>query len=188
MNDYSLQPFSSPGEQQATPSPLPNLKIVGNVTRNFNKLAIRYQLLGHLGEIVIPASVDIPVRKDQLWEETCLEFFLGIKNSPQYWEFNLSPAGHWNVYCFEDYRQGLQAELAFASLPFSVQTSSDSLALALELNLDKIIPANQALEVAISAVIKPKNGEVTYWALTHSGSQADFHRRDSFIIQLEDRT
>ena len=63
---------------------------------------------------------DMPARRDRLWEETCFEFFLAVKNSPRYWEFNLSPAGHWNVYRFADYRQGMQEEPAFASLPFSV--------------------------------------------------------------------
>jgi hypothetical protein len=58
------------------------------------------------------------------------------------------------------------------------------LLLTLELDLSKFIPADQALEVAITAVIKPKDGDVTYWALSHSGSQADFHRRDSFIVEL----
>jgi hypothetical protein len=47
-----------------------------------------------------------------------------------------------------------------------------------------IIPAEQALEVAISAVIKLRSGNVTCWALTHPGPEADFHRRDSFIIEL----
>lgn len=179
MNDqsFSLQSFSSA-------SPLPNLKIAGNIARCSNTLAIRYELLGHLAELVIPAQADVLARKNELWEETCLEFFLGIKNSPQYWEFNLSPAGHWNVYRFEDYRQGMQGEVAFTALPFSVQNQSDCLSLALKLDLDKIVQADQALEVAISAVIKLKDGELTYWALTHCGPQADFHRRDSFIIEF----
>ena len=44
-----------------------------------------------------------PRRRDRLWEETCLELFLGEEGSERYWEFNLSPAGHWNVYRFEFY-------------------------------------------------------------------------------------
>jgi hypothetical protein len=30
-------------------------------------------------------------------------------------------------------------------------------------------------------VIKDKNSEVSYWALTHQGATADFHLRDSFV-------
>jgi hypothetical protein len=119
-----------------------------------------------------------------LWEDTCFEFFLGIKNSAQYWEFNLSPAGHWNVYRFDGYRQGMQEETAFENLPFNVQNQADGLALGLDVDLDKIISVQQAIEVAITTVIKDRDGEVTYWALTHRGVEADFHLRDSFIIEL----
>ena len=179
MNDqsFSLQPFPPA-------SPLPHLVITGNITRRSNTLAIRYTLLGYLEEFVIPPLTDMPARKNELWQETCFEFFLAVKNSQQYWEFNLSPAGHWNVYRFAAYRQGMQEEVAFTSLPFRVQNQSDYLLLALELDLDKIVQADQTLEVAISAVIRLGNGEVTYWALTHCGTQADFHRRDSFIVEL----
>jgi hypothetical protein len=179
MNDqsFSLQPFPPA-------SPLLSLQITGNIARRSNTLAIRYALRGQLAELRIPVEAEMPVRKKELWQETCLEFFLAVKNSHRYWEFNLSPAGHWNVYRFSAYRQGMQEERTFTSLPFSVQKQSDSLLLAMELALDKIVQADQALEVAISAVIKLRDGEVNYWALSHHGLQADFHRRDSFIIEL----
>ncbi len=179
MNDqsFSLQPFNR------TLAPL-DLKITGSIARNANTLNICYALIGDLAKIVIPPPADIPVRKHELWQETCFEFFLGIKNLTRYWEFNLSPAGHWNVYRFDDYRQGMQEETFITSLPFSVQHKSDVWLLGLELHLDKFIPEEQCLDVAITTVIKPEAGDITYWALTHCGSQADFHRRDSFIIEL----
>ncbi|MBW4577260.1 MAG: DOMON-like domain-containing protein [Aphanothece sp. CMT-3BRIN-NPC111] len=175
--NFSLEPFP-------TASPVPDLKVTGNIARYSNTLAIRYRLQGNLGELVIPPPVDMPTRKNELWEETCLEFFLAVKNSPGYWEFNLSPAGHWAVYRFAGYRQGMQEEMAFTSLPFSVQNQSNSLSLALEIDLDNIVQASQTLEVAISAVIKHRDGELSYWALAHTGSQADFHQRDSFQVEL----
>jgi hypothetical protein len=141
-------------------------------------------LIGPLAALVIPVPVGNPVRKNALWEETCFEFFLGGKDSDRYWEFNLSPAGHWNVYCFASYRQGMQEEPAFTSLPLSVQSQPDVLRLSTEVDLEKLIPAEQVLNVAISAVIKTMHGGITYWALTHPGPQPDFHRRDSFIIEL----
>jgi hypothetical protein len=174
---FSLQPFPKA-------NPLPTLEITGSIARNFNTLAIRYVLLGHLAEIVTPPAQSLPARKTGLWEETCLEFFLAVRDCPRYWEFNLSPAGDWNVYRFAAYREGMQEETAFASLPLEVVNQSDSLVLALELTLDSILPTDQKLEVAISAVIKHRNGELSYWALTHRGPQVDFHRRAGFILKL----
>lgn len=178
MNEqtFSLQPFPSDF--------LPNLQITGNIARHANTLAINYTLSGDLKQVVIAPPSDTPTRKHELWTDTCFEFFIGIKNSQRYWEFNLSPGGHWNVYRFDGYRQGMQEETAFITLPFSVQNQFDTLTLALDVDLPKIISADQSLEVAITTVIKHKDSEVSYWALTHQGAEADFHLRDSFIIDL----
>jgi hypothetical protein len=174
---FFLKPFPSAGL-------LPHITITGNIGRRSNILSLTCALLGPLAELVVPAPSDMRIRKNALWEETCFEFFLGERNSDHYWEFNLSPAGHWNVYRFTSYRQGMQEEPAFTSLLFSVRVRPDALGLSLELDLDKIIPAEQALEVAVSAVIKTVAGKITYWALAHPGPQPDFHRRDGFIVEL----
>ena len=117
-------------------------------------LAIRYALQGRLAELVIPGPAEMPARRHGLWEATCFEFFLGVKDSPRYWEFNLSPAGHWNVYRFAGYRQGMAEETAFTSLAFSVRRRPDSLLVALELEMGRIVAADQPLAVALAAVIK----------------------------------
>ncbi len=174
---FSLQPF--PCYES-----FPNLKITGNISRNANQLTICYNLGSDLKEIAIVPPSNAPSRKYELWEDTCFEFFLGIKDSVRYWEFNLSPAGHWNVYRFEGYRQGMQEETAFEKLPFSVHNQADALVLALDVDLNKIVSANQGIEIGITTVIKNIDGNVSYWALTHKGEEADFHLRDSFIVEL----
>jgi hypothetical protein len=78
----------------------------------------------------------------------------------------------------------MREETAFTSLPFTVEVHPKALRLSMELNLTKIVRPERTLKVGISAVIKNINGKITYWALTHPGSRADFHRRDSFIIKL----
>jgi hypothetical protein len=175
--DFSLQPFSPI-------SPPLNFKITGHIIRGPRQLAIRYDLRGDLAALVIPAAAAMPARRPGLWEETCCEFFLGIKDAPRYWEFNLSPAGHWNVYRFAGYRQGMGEETALTSLPVNVRRRPDSLRLELELDVGAIVSADQPLMVGIAAVIKLTGGELTYWALTHPGPAADFHRRDSFLVDL----
>ncbi|MBI5058106.1 MAG: DOMON-like domain-containing protein [Nitrospirae bacterium] len=174
---FSLIPFPSTGTR-------PGYKINGSIYRRDNALTVSYSLTGPLSECVVPVPANIPIRKNALWKETCFELFLGLKNSGQYWEFNLSPACHWNVYRFKDYRQDMQDEPAFVSLLFNVRKQVDGLSLSLEIDLNKIVHADQVLDAGVSAVIKSIDGGVTYWALTHPGSQADFHRRESFVIEL----
>jgi hypothetical protein len=174
---FSLQPFS-PIDPPLT------IKITGHIRRLPRQLAIRYDLRGDLAELVIPAPAAMPARRPGLWEETCFEFFLGVKDAPGYWEFNLSPAGHWNIYRFAGYRQGMAEETALTSLPLSVRRRADSLEVALELDVERIVAADQPLVVGIAAVIKLAGNGMTYWALTHPGPQEDFHRRDSFLVEL----
>ena len=175
--DFSLQPFSPI-------SPALNFKIVGHIARRPRHLAIRFALQGRLAELMMPAPADQPSRRHGLWEETCCEFFLGVKDSPRYWEFNLSPTGPWNVYRFDGYRQGMAEETAFMSLAFSVRRRPDLLLVALELEIERIVAADQPLVVGLAAVLKFRDHGLTYWALTHPGPQADFHRRDSFLVEL----
>ena len=174
---FSLQPF-------AAAAPLPALVITGSLARCSNTLAIDYRLNGHLEGLVIPTPAKRPARKHRLWQETCLEFFIGVKGSSSYWEFNLSPAGHWNVYRFAAYRQEMREEMAFSALPFSVRVQSDSLLLLLELPLGQIVEADQPLEAAVTAVIKDRKWGLSLWAFTHPGPQADFHRRDGFTLEI----
>jgi len=171
-----LQPFRTDGN--------PAVTIEGAIARRSNTLAVCYRLSGTLSELAIPPPADAPARKNGLWKKTCFEFFLAEKGLAAYWEFNLSPAGDWNVYRFFGYRQSMQEEAAFTALPFEVQRKSDSLRLSIEIDLNPIVQAGCALDTGISAVIETKEGALTYWALTHSGPHPDFHRREAFILEV----
>lgn len=160
----------------------PSIEITGEIERQQNQLSIQYQLTG---QIVVPPTVNQPTRQFDLWEDTCCEFFLGLRDSRQYWEFNLSPAGHWNVYRFLDYRQDLLEETAFDRLPFKVLPGNGNLQLNLKVDLQPIIPPEQSLEVGVTAIIKDRARQLSYWALTHPGKKADFHDRDAFSIYLD---
>jgi len=175
--NFSLKPFPST-------RPLPCIKIMGNIRRSSRAFSLSYLLIGPLAGLAVSPPADVPSRGNALWEDTCFEFFLGPGNAEHYWEFNLSPAGHWNVYQFESYRKGMREEPAFVSLPFSVQTHPEALQMTVDLDIGRIIPEGEVLLCGISAVIKSADGDVSHWALTHPGAQPDFHRRESFIVRL----
>ena len=172
MTNFSLIPFDL--------NTAPAIAIDGEIERDRDRLRIEYRLKG-ASQVVVPKK-SLPTRQHDLWEHTCFEFFLGLKNSNIYWEFNLSPAKHWNVFRFSNYRQDLAEEMAFNTLPFEVFLQDNSLLLNLEVNLNKIISESE-LEVGITTVVEDKQ-QLSYWALTHSAKEADFHHRDSFIIKL----
>ena len=174
---FCLQPF---------PSNLPeaDVQMTGTVARHQQQVTLHYQLRDDSQRVLIPSPAKLPTRTKGLWETTCFECFLGVKDSPQYWEVNLSPAYHWNVYHFCDYRQGMTEENRIGALPFQVQQQGNTLSLEVSLDLGSLIRGHQVLEIGVSAVIEYNNGEVSYWALTHKAQQADFHQRESFILEL----
>lgn len=147
-------------------------------------LALRWRLEGELGDLRLPEVAAAPERRDGLWEHTCFEAFLGRRGDGAYGEINLSPAGHWNLYRLEGYRSGLHPDPQAVALPSLRFEGPQWLELALELPAS-LLPAGPGnLELAITAVLEDRAGSCSYWALAHTGSEPDFHRRESFVHSL----
>lgn len=174
QHQFTLQPFLDSISA-------PNLQIQSTVLCEFNCLKIDYQVFGDLNQVQIKPPIDTPTRQHQLWQNTCFEFFVAMPNSSAYWEFNLAPSGNWNVYAFDDYRQGMREEKAFTFLPFQFQQKSDRILVQIDVNLESLKINSQNLEIALTTVIQHRDGKLSYWALKHTGKEADFHRRDSFV-------
>lgn len=172
---FTLQPFSPP-------LTLAQVSLNGIATLQQSQLTILYTLSDPLGQVKIPSPTPDKTRQDNLWQHSCFELFVASADTAQYWEFNCSPAGHWNVYRFEGYRQGMATELAFTALPFQVTQTPSTLSLELTFSLKELALTAQPLHLSITAVLESQQDELSYWALTHPGPEADFHRRDSFIL------
>lgn len=174
---FSLIPFRDPT--------VPEITIKGKLFRQNNVLRIRYTLDGKIENILLPSLSLNPARKDELWKVTCFEFFLAVKGLPQYWEFNMSPSGDWNVYRMDAYRRiGFREETTIELSSFKVQKDTNGLVLDAAADLNPIIQPEQSLEIGITAIIQTRDRGETYWALVHPTPQADFHLRESFILAL----
>lgn len=174
---FFLNPF--PGEGNPA-----GVTIGGSIARRADTLSVRYEVRGNLSKVEISAPVEAPRRKDRLWEETCLELFLGTADSGEYREFNLSPSGHWSVYRFMRYREEMREETAIASLTIDVRRDSGALLLTAEIGIGKIVPAGKDLAATVAAVIRTNDGGKSHWAPVHPASRPDFHRRDGFALIL----
>ena len=170
---FSLKPFE----------PISNLVISGRVVRGQSSLTVEYTLSGAVEDLQLPPTdSETPTRRDHLWENTCFEVFIGIPDSPRYWEVNASPNGDWNVYRFDDYRQAMVAEPACKEVASTWQPLTKGYYLTLELSTDDWLAIDQPLELGISTVLKTDS--VSHWALDHKGGKPDFHRRDSFSLAV----
>jgi hypothetical protein len=163
----------------------PEIDISGEIIRVENKISLRYEITGNINQIVLSSKSPSPSRTDDLWKATCFEFFIAIPDQPQYWEFNMSPSGDWNVYIMDAYRRvGFREETSFKQLSFVFRHMQNALSLDISLDLSPILQPSQTFQMSITSIIQTTDGQETYWALTHPGPQADFHLRESFILSV----
>lgn len=187
---FVLQPFPSadvpPGSIKTGPAvPGTGLELTGQIRRRGRTLELRLRLGGDLASVVLAEPSPRPERRDDLWRSTCFELFLAVEAQPVYREVNLSPAGHWNVYRFSSYRQGMENEPSLQALPFEFKPVPGSIELELAWSLpDDLGSAPSALEAGVCAVIEQREGQLSYWAVSHPGTEADFHRRDGLVLSL----
>ncbi|MEB3156636.1 MAG: DOMON-like domain-containing protein [Cyanobacteriota bacterium] len=178
---FVLQPFGADGAGRG-------LALRGQVVRRGEALRVVYQLRGELESVLLPApSPDGPTRRDGLWEHTCFELFLAAEGMDPYWEVNLAPSGDWNLYRLSGYREGLRPELEREALPVAVARGDGWFDLAVDLSLPRELALacrRQPLRLGVTAVLEQPTGSLSYWALSHGGPVADFHRREDFLLRF----
>jgi len=166
------------------PEELIGLRLAAAAVRKNQFLYLRYRLEGPLEELLIPEYKPIGIRNHNLWQNTCFEAFWAEANSTTYSELNYSVNSDWNIYKFSNYRSNQVEEQYIPNFKPIHRQSKNSLSIGLTIELPACIAADTNLELSLTAVLEQKNGNLSYWALTHNGVDPDFHRRDSFLLEL----
>ena len=143
-------------------------------------LRFEYVAAGRIADIVLPPPGQ-PLRTNNLWKTTCFEAFLAPAQFTAYRELNFSPSSQWAAYDFSSYRSDMVQAALPAAPEIRVEKSADLLTIDVLLSID--IPLEPCL-VGLAAVIEETGGNKSYWALSHSSSAPDFHRRDCFALEL----
>lgn len=181
---FSLKPFIDGGGTFAS------LSVEGWVERWQDQLTLEFQLTSdercEQQAILWPAQSDPPQRRDGLWQHTCLEWFVARSGDETYWEYNLCPNGDWNVYALEGYRQGLTPDPHYSALPMARSGGGGITCFKVAAPLPEALQAAGALqlELAVTAVVEQRSGALSYWALDHGSVEADFHRREGFLLRI----
>lgn len=142
-----------------------------------HQIVLMYELHDPDEKLVIPAGTGM--RRDDLWRETCFEFFLGRASGDDYREFNFSPGGDWAAYEFDRYRQGQRHHLMPADPVIRCTRDGDTLTVEATLTLADM-PENGSCQMA--AVIDEENRAQVHWAALHAPGKPDFHDRLSFAV------
>jgi len=156
--------------------------IAATVARQGHELVLGYTLTGDLAAVCLSDLAAAPTRQDQLWEGTCFECFFAIAGERRYWEVNISPAGHWNMYAFSDYRQGMRREEAVRRLAVASCRGPGEYRLTAGVELPDGLAAAATLAVGLCAVLADDAGGCSYWAMAHPAGKPDFHHRGGFVV------
>ena len=169
---FTLIPFNWP--QEHYPSFTGKLAIAGGLLR------IEYGLSSLDRPAEIPAPSGNPARRLQLWHRTCFELLWGPLHHPNYWELNASPAGHWNILSFVDYRRGMTEEPRIgARIRGRHRPHGFSLCCLIPV---AALGCPGPYRLAPAAIIRLDGGQRTFWATRHPGQTPDFHHPLSFTL------
>lgn len=156
--------------------------ISGNITRRGQEIECAWRIEGDLDRVNWQGPET--GRHDNLWQHTCLELFIGQPGQLSYTEFNLSPAGGWNAYHFDDVRLGMARTDQFMLTSTSLGTTPT--ARIVRAQLGTVNTSANALQVGISAVVEGTDGSLHYYALAHESGKPDFHLRANHLLYLQE--
>ncbi|MCM2324660.1 MAG: DOMON-like domain-containing protein [Oligoflexia bacterium] len=179
---HALKAYPSSDETSAA---APAIRLEGRAVLRQGSLQVSFRLLGASETLAIPERRASARREDGLWEHTCWEAFIGVPGSERYWEVNCSPAGDWNVYRFERYREGMAPESAIATLVTASEATPGARQWDFSLPWSALPGLGAHAELSLTAVLEARDGRRSYWALAHAGARPDFHLRSSFVLRVE---
>ncbi len=178
---FELLPFSPPGDAIG--------RVCGQIHVTAARLMLHYRLEGATRKWRFPPGREAgmpPQRRNGLWRSTCCECFFGPADESRYWEVNVSPSGHWNLYHFSSYRTGMTAEQRIDEIPAVISRHDDH---CLEVHAGFSLRGLPLLEIrmlriAVAVIVEEKTGAMHYFALTHPDAHADFHHPGSFTLKV----
>ena len=134
--------------------------------------------------LIYPDLVAAHPRLDFLWEQTCFEIFVGVKDEDFYREINLSPSQAWQAYQFEEYRfpENIPPLPAYDIELNHLQRTHYGLNVSVDLS--QFMQQNKLkwadLYLGLTAVLNTTQG-MHYFAMQHSSPQADFHNKRDWL-------
>lgn len=158
--------------------PAPGVEVLASALLDARGLVLRYSVRAAPHVVAVAPRAPRPGRRDRLWEHTCCEAFVGVRDGEGYLELNLAPSEDWALWAFDGYRTGMRAA---ASDPPRLRV----LRMPRELRVEAIVDAATLAgllgaapyQVGLAAVVEEQGGRRSYFALAHVAPEPDFHAR-----------
>ncbi|WLF82896.1 DOMON-like domain-containing protein [Moraxella sp. ZY210820] len=178
MASYQLEAFNR----------VDDISIIGAVEQlNATQIQVAFWVTDPNQCIIYPKLLSQAERHDYLWQHTCFELFLGIQQQDVYREINLAPSGAWQAYAFEEYRYPECMPPAYAQDIQLIQLQRTKYGINATLDIKHWLHQQQVkmaqVYLGLTAVVETAN-QHHYFALQHSGQQADFHNKRDWLHQF----
>jgi hypothetical protein len=155
------------------------------VRTNSDSVLLQYMLEGNIAALAVPET-SASERRDNLWQQSCVELFVRVPGQSAYFEFNLSPSTAWAAYRFSDYRQGMAPADLATSPVINCHRRPALLHMQVLIALSDVpeLAAAAQWHIGLSAVVEDRAGDKSYWALAHPEAKPDFHHDICFAQTL----
>lgn len=156
-----------------------NFHIQGEVKKEGTTIFLEYQAIGDTTQITWPKFKAMSGPHNELYHQTCLEFFLS--DGSRYYEWNFSPCGRWGGYAFSSYREEVAID-KHVMQPSHLFAHDNHFYAEIDISF---ITDQDELNGSLNAVIIGQDQSTSYWAIEHLGpEQADFHILESFKLSI----
>ncbi len=156
------------------------LNIESTLTLNANKISLHFKISGAIKKYQFPQKEELK-RASELWKATCFELFLANSKTQTYYEINISPTLHWNIYRLEVYRAEPK-EFVVSSEPL-IKSREDKEHYKIDFELAcKELDLAEFDQYNLAVILLNKQNEREFWAVNPVGESPDFHDRRGFIF------
>lgn len=170
-------------------------RVAVSVARHGDELQLAYDFR-EMADLVYPLYPNVGAgaaqrRQDGLWQSTCCEFFVGTPGHQEaYAEWHGTFSGHWALYQFANYRQGMTP---LASPPPAIAVFPGTNGATLQARvplaaLRQVLPGEpDSWRWGFAVVTDHRCSGQRLWALAHpDAAQADFHNPAGWGFSLAD--
>ena len=149
------------------------------------RLVLSYVVHGDISKLSLP-PIAASERRNELWQHTCFEAFVGTAAGAAYYELNFAPSTRWAAYRFESYRSRMHVATEIGAPRIEMQSAFARYTLQTSLDLDTLsaLPRDVGWRLGLAAITEDAHGGKSYWALAHPPGKADFHHFDCFAYEI----
>ena len=150
-----------------------DIKIQASFEINDEILTLEFTVTGEIKSYIFNEPCE-QTREDELWKKTCFELFIAHKNTPLYYELNISSSTNWNFYRFSDYKTAMKEEKNVSEPFIHSYKMQDKYRLSFEFDFyEELIEKELIFNLAV--ILLDTKGVRHFYSINRQEKTVDFH-------------